>query len=64
LRDGKRRQDLGRRAYEQMDKLWNPEVAAKRVIELYEAVSEGRDTPFDDGPLSKAGIIKNNWFRE
>lgn len=64
LDSSKLRCDLGRRAYEQMDSLWNPQVAAGRVIALYEAISKGEDTPFEEGPLSKAGIVKNNWFRE
>lgn len=64
ITDKKLRMDLGRRAYEQMSDVWNPEVAAERVIKLYEAISKGEDTPFDDGPLSKAEIIKNSWFME
>lgn len=63
IEDERLRLDLGRRAYEQMDRLWNPRVAAERVIRLYEAILNGEDTPFEDGPLSKAAIMKNNWFR-
>ncbi len=64
IKDEKLRRDLGMRAYEQMTSSWNPEVAAGRVIKLYEALDNGGDTPFDDGPCSKAQIIKNDWFRE
>ena len=64
LRDENLRRNLGLAAYEQMHDLWNPQVAASRVIELYNALSKGEDTPFEEGPLSKAQIIKNNWFRE
>ncbi len=64
IKDEKLRRDLGMRAYEQMTSSWNPEVAAGRVIKLYEALDNGGDTPFDDGPCSKAQMIKNDWFRE
>ena len=62
LPDERLRHDLGKRAYEQMKDLWNPEVAAQRVIRLYEALEAGSDTPFDDGPCSKAEILRNDWF--
>ena len=62
LDDENLRRDLGRNAYEQMRDLWNPEVAAKRVIGLYDALSSGNATPYEDGPCSKAPIIKNDWF--
>lgn len=35
-------------------KLWSPKVAAHRLLELIEAKREGRDTPFENGPCSKA----------
>ncbi len=55
-------QQLGKSAYMQMSDMWNPETAAKRVIGLYEALLAGGDTPYDEGPCSKASIIKNDWF--
>lgn len=55
---------LGTAAYEQMSRSWNPEVAAQRVINLYDAILKGEDTPFDEGPLSKAHIMKNNWYTD
>ncbi len=53
---------LGRNAYEQMHTIWNPDVAAKRVIALADALCAGKETPYEDGPCSKAEIIKNDWF--
>ena len=64
ITDEKLRHDLGKNAYEQMESLWNPEVAAQRVIGLYEALSAGKDTPYEDGPCSKAQIIKNDWYKD
>ncbi len=64
LDDERLRYDLGKRAYEQMRDEWNPEVAAKRVIALFEAIDKGGDTPFVSGPLSKAQIITNSWYTD
>lgn len=64
IRDEVFRRDLGMRAYEQMHTVWNPAVAAKRVIGLYEALCAGDATPYTDGPLSAAQIIKNDWYKE
>ena len=49
-------------AYKQMERLWNPQVAAKRVVEIYEAIEDGRDTPFDSCPCSAAPMIRNGWY--
>lgn len=58
------RRKMGRAAYNQMHTLWNPEVAAKRTIKLCEALEEGLECPFDDGPLSRAEFLENNWFKD
>ena len=58
-------QRLSENAYRLMDTLWNERTAAERVIGLYEALSEGRDTPYlDGGPCAKAEILKNNWYKQ
>ena len=64
IKDETLRHDLGRSAYEQMRDTWNPETAAKRVIGLYEALIAGGETPFEDGPCSKAEILTDKWFRD
>ncbi len=64
LKDEKLRHDLGKSAYEQMRDTWNPETAAERVIKLYEALVAGEETPFTDGPCSKAPILKADWYRD
>lgn len=53
---------LGTNAYNQMHKMWNPKVAASRTIELAEAIEDNRECPFEEGPLSKAEYLKNNWY--
>ena len=62
LKDADKRVSCQKAAYEQMHSLWNPKVAAERVIELACAIEEGRDCPFEDGPCSKAEFIRNNWI--
>lgn len=72
------REELGRNAYENMHRLWNPTVAASRVIGLYEYILEELDkmsekekkasgyavsgSPYKDGPCSVAGYLENNWL--
>ena len=41
-------------AIRQMRDLWNPHVAAVRLLELIERLKSGKDTIFLDGPCSKA----------
>jgi len=55
---------MGRAAYETIATKWNAEVAAERFLRLAEEISEGRVcTLYEDGPCSKAEILKNNWFK-
>lgn len=71
---------FGRNAYDNMHRLWNPQVAATRVIGLYEYISSELDkmdeqekkaagyavtgSPYKDGPCSVAGYLKNNWIND
>ena len=52
----------GKAAYEQMDRLWNPQVAARNVLTLADDLTEGRRSSIKEGPCSAARILKNNWF--
>ena len=45
---------LANNAYKTMSELWNPQNAAQRFIQLVEVLKNGGDTPFVDGPCSKA----------
>ena len=53
---------LGKAAYDNMRRYWNPETAAERVIELSEGMLTGRTVSYENGPLSKCGYLYNNWF--
>ena len=62
IKDEETRKRLSRAAYKQMHELWNPQVAAKRVIGLAESIENHEPCPYEDGPCSKAEYVKNNWF--
>ena len=48
---------LGRAAYETITRTWSPEAAAERFVALTEALTAGKETPFESGPCSKAERI-------
>ena len=56
--------ELGRNAYVNMSKYWNPDTAASRVIEASEKLLNGERFYYEKGPLSHAEILYMNWFRE
>lgn len=56
--------ELGANAYRTMEKEWNAENAAERLISLSEALLSGVKRPdiYREGPCSKAEKLKNGWF--
>ena len=53
---------LGKSAYITLADLWNAETAAERFIKLVEAIRSGNIyNLFEDGPCSKAKVLKDNW---
>ncbi len=62
LKDRDRIRLIGRNAYEQMQTLWNPEVAAERVIEKAEGLLSGREVKYENGPLSDCEYLYDNWL--
>ena len=57
------RKRLGRKAYQTLTEQWNAEIAAERFLQLSEALLQGRSPElFEDGPCSKAEILKNGWY--
>lgn len=45
--------------------LWSAKSAAERLVEASrQLLADGRLMPFDDGPLSVAGIIDEDWYLE
>lgn len=55
---------IGLNAYKSITDIWNAEVAGSRFIRFAEALLEGKDASvlFDEGPCSRAEILKDNWF--
>lgn len=55
-----RGREMGRAAYETMVDLWNAEAAARRLLELVEALLRGEKHPdlYETGPCSRAERIK------
>ena len=55
---------LGRSAHDMLVSKWNAESAAERLLTLSEHLLRGDESfAFDDGPCSKAEIIKDNWYK-
>ena len=54
LDDEDLRKTISHNAYKTMSEMWNPKNAAQRFIELVKTLQMGGDTPFVDGPCSKA----------
>lgn len=51
--------NLSKKAMKTMREEWSPRVAAQRFINLASALLKGEDTPYMEGPCSKADAIKN-----
>ena len=64
LLDNKRyRQELSKNAYYTMTDLWSPQIAAERVLKLYDDIKKGeKRARYLEGPCSKAGLYNNKWF--
>lgn len=50
---------LSRAAIDSMRRDWSPRVAAERFLNLALALQKGEETPYLDGPCSKADVIKH-----
>lgn len=47
-------QKMRQRSIALMQETWNPRTAAERLLTLINCLREGEETPFDEGPCSKA----------
>ncbi|MCR5485916.1 MAG: glycosyltransferase [Lachnospiraceae bacterium] len=54
---------LGQNAYDNMQRHWNPEEAAKRLLAVSERLLSGEHFFFEEGPLSYAQEMKEGWYR-
>jgi glycosyltransferase involved in cell wall biosynthesis len=57
---------LGKNAYNKIISVWNARNAAKQIIDLIESllVENKNLDVLNNGPCSKAELVKNNWFGE
>ncbi len=56
--------ELGRNAYANMAQYWNPKEASERLLNVCEKRLKGIDYYYDNGPLSRAKYLKENWYKE
>lgn len=54
--------DFGKEAYLTIKNTWNPAVAAERLKVLGDCLLNKKETPFLDGPCSKAELLNDNWY--
>ena len=50
---------IGTNAYKTIKETWNAKIAAERFLLLAKELEKGNDTPFTEGPCSKAIPLKN-----
>ena len=64
LDDNEKIYEFGKNAYLTMKNLWNAQVSVKRFIQLCEVIKSQKQTSlFENGPCSKAKLIKNDWYK-
>ena len=57
------RESFSKKAYQTMRDVWNCETAANNLMQLVQALKEGKETPIEYGPCSQAPIINHTWLR-
>jgi len=62
VEDADLRAEMGLNAVKTVERLWNPKVAAERLVEFCNGLLANKVTEFEDGPCSRAKVLKNNWF--
>lgn len=57
--------DIARSGTEKVRERWSAKVAAERLVKAsMQLLADGNLTPFEDGPLSIASIIDEDWYLE
>ena len=62
LDNEKERNEMSKAAYQTMLEVWNPDVAAKRLVELIDCLMQKKTYTIQNGPCSRAENIYNNWY--
>ena len=58
------RHNIAKNAYRTLTELWNADVAANRLIALYNNIKNKNFETWAAGPCAKAEIIKNDWINK
>ncbi len=58
------REKMSINGYNTMKTLWTPKYAATSFLTLVRFLNKGKETPFTEGPCSKAEILNDNWYKE
>lgn len=59
-----KRESIGREAYKTIIEKWNAEIASNRLMTLIDDIqNNGECNRFNEGPCSKAEIIKDGWYK-
>lgn len=53
---------MGKKAYSDMETLWNGDIAARRLLQLSDNLLVGNSSEYDSGPCSKASLINEDWL--
>lgn len=53
---------MGTAAYQTITTTWNAEVAAERLLVLADCLKTGKETPYQDGPCSRAETLTDRWI--
>ena len=61
VKDADLRTKLGANAVRTIEELWNPKVAAERLVEFCNGLLNEEIIRFKDGPCSKAEIISQKY---
>lgn len=63
LENAEKRKNIAKNAYETMNSLWSPEIAAERLVEMSQRILDNKEiVPFSDGPCSVAKPIDERTF--
>ena len=54
---------MAKNAYLNLNQIWSPKNAARRFLELSQAILNNSENPYIDGPCSYAKRLKNNWYK-
>lgn len=62
LDNKKLREKCANNAYKTLSETWNADVASERLLILADKLQNGEETPFTEGPCSKAEIIRYIYY--